>query len=143
MAIEASLPIGLDGTPLFTVASTSDVNFWTIINRSNSRWSHRNYSLAAKLNIHQFLTQERFSDSTVHIISALVYCHCFSIEDIVEWLGMESCSKQQLNHLLPIFHAILDSSFSQRILPIKSNMWLPYISPIISALADQNSSVVL
>ena len=32
VAIEVSLPIGLDGTPLFTVTSTSDVNFRTIIN---------------------------------------------------------------------------------------------------------------
>ena len=143
VAIEASLPIGLDGTPLFTAASTSDVDFRTIINRSNSRWSHRTHSLAAELDIRQFLTKDRFSDSTVRIISALVYRHCFSIEDIVEWLGTESCSRRQINHLLPIFHAIFDSSLSQKTLPIKSNKWLPYISPIVNALADQNSSVVL
>jgi nucleolar pre-ribosomal-associated protein 1 len=143
VAIEASLPIGLDGTPLFTAASTSEVDFRTIINRSNSRWSHRTHSLAAELDIRQFLIQDRFSDSTVRIISALVYRQCFSIEDIVEWLGTEGCSRRQLNHLLPIFHAVLDSSLSQRTLPIKSNMWLLYIPPIVNALADQNSSVVL
>ena len=144
VAIEASLPIGLDGSPLFTTAdSTSEVDFRTIINRSNSRWSHRTPSLAAELDIRQFLIQERFSDSTVRIISALVYRRCFSIEDIVEWLGTESCSRRQINHLVPIFYAILDSSLSQRTLLIKSNMWLPYISPIVSALADQKGSVVL
>ena len=143
VAIEASLPIGLNGTPLFTAAFTGDVDFRTIINRSNSRWSHRTHSLATKLDIRQFFIQERFSDSTVRIISALVYRHCFSIEDIVEWLGTEGCSRRQINHLLPIFHAILDSSLSQRTLPIKSNLWLPYISPIVNALADQKSSILL
>lgn len=143
VAIEASLPIGLDGSPLFTAASTSEVDFRTIINRSNARWSHRTNSLGAELDIRQFLNQDRFSDSTVRIISALVYRRCFSIEDIVEWLGAESCSRRQINHLLPIFHAILDSSLSQTTLLIKSNMWLPYIPPIVSALADQNSSIVL
>ena len=143
VAIEASLPIGLDGSPLFTASSTSEVDFRTIINRSNSRWSHRTHSLAAELDIRQFLIQDRFFDSTVRIISALVYRRCFSIEDIVEWLGTESCSRRQINHLLPIFHAVLDSSFSQRTLLVKSNMWLPYISPIVSSMTDQNSSVVL
>jgi nucleolar pre-ribosomal-associated protein 1 len=143
VAIEASLPIGLDGTPLFTAASPSEVDFRTIINRSNSRWSHRTHSLAAELDMRQFLIQDRFSDSTVRIISALVYRQCFSIEDIVEWLGTESCSRRQINHLLPIFHAVLDSSLSQMTLLIKGNIWLPYISPIVRALADQNSSVVL
>ena len=143
VAIEASLPIGLDGSPLFTAAgSTSEVDFRTIINRSNSRWSHRTHSLAAELDIRQFLIQDKFSDSTVRIISALVYRQCFSTEDIVEWLSAESCSQRQINHLLPIFHAVLDSSLSQRTSPIKSNMWLPYISPIVNALADQNSSVL-
>jgi nucleolar pre-ribosomal-associated protein 1 len=141
VAIESSLPIGLDGSPLFTAASTSEVDFRTIVNRSSSRWSHRTYSLAAEFDIRQFLIQDRFSDSTVRIISALVYRRCFSIEDIVEWLGTESCSQRQINHLLPIFHAVLDSSLST--LPIKGNMWLPFISPMVNALADQNSSVVL
>jgi nucleolar pre-ribosomal-associated protein 1 len=146
VAIEASLPIGLDGSPLFsTAASTSEVDFRTIINRSNARWSHRTHSLAGELDIRQFLNQDRFSDSTVRIISALVYCRCFSIEDIVEWLGAESCSRRQIDHLLPIFHAVLDSfSLSQMTLLIKKSItWLPYISPIVRALADQNSSVVL
>ena len=143
VAIESSLPIGLDGSPLFTAASTSEVDFRTIVNRSNSRWSHRTHSLAAELDIRQFLIQDRFSDSTVRIISALVYRRCVSIEDIIEWLGSESCSRRQINHLLPIFHAVLDSSLSQMTLPIKCNIWLPFISPIVSALADQNSSVVL
>ena len=143
VAIEASLPIGLDGSPLFTTVSTSEADFQTIINRSNSRWSRRTHSLAAELDIRQFLFQDRFSDSTVRIISALVYRQCFSIEDIVEWLGTESCSRRQINHLLPIFLALLDSSLSQRTPPIKSNMWLPHISPILSALAGQSSSVVL
>ena len=142
-AIEASLPIGLDGSPLLTATSTSEVDFRTIINRSNSRWSHRTHSLGAELDIRQFLIQGRFSDSTVRIISALVYRQCFSTEIIVEWLGAESCSQRQINHLLRIFHAILDSSLPQVTLLIKSNVWLPYISRIVSALADQNSSVVL
>ena len=143
VAIEASLPIGLDGSPLFTAASTSEIDFRTIINRSNARWYHRTHTLGTELDIRQFLIQDRFSDSTVRIISALVYRQCFSIEDILEWLGAESCSRRQINHLLPIFHAILDSSLSQTTLHIKSNTWLPYISRIVSALADQNSSVVL
>ena len=143
VAIEASLPIGLDGSPLVTAASTSDVDFQTIISRSNTRWSQRTHSPAAELDIRQFLFQDRFSDSTVRIISALVYRQCFSIEDIVEWLGTESCSRRQINHLLPIFHAILDASLSQKTSLINSSIWLPYMSSIVSALADQNISVVL
>ena len=144
VAIEASLPIGLDGSPLLAAAaSTSEFDFRTIIDRSNTRWLHRTHSLSADLDIRQFLIQDKFSDSTVRIISALVYRQCFSIDDLVEWLGTESCSRRQINHLVPIFHAVLDSSLSQRTLPIKSNVWLPYISQIVSALADQNSSVVL
>lgn len=142
MAIEASLPIGLDGSPLLAAASIGkdEVELLTIISRSNTRWSHRTYSLSAELDICQFLTQDWFSDSTIRIISALVYRRCFSIEDIVKWLGTESCSRRQINHLIPIFHAVLDSEpLSQTI----SSMLLPFISPIVSTLADQNVSVVL
>ena len=136
IAIEASLLIGLDGSPL-----SSEVDFVTIISRADARWSHRTHSLTAELDIRQFLNQDRFSDSTVCIISALVYRQCFSNEHIVEWLGTESCSRRQISHLLPIFHAVLDSSHPQ--LFIKSSMWLPYISSIVGTLADQNISVVL
>jgi nucleolar pre-ribosomal-associated protein 1 len=59
VAIEASLPIGLDGSPLYT-ASAIEVKFRTIVNRSNSRWPHRTRSLAAELNMRQFLVQNRF-----------------------------------------------------------------------------------
>jgi nucleolar pre-ribosomal-associated protein 1 len=139
VAIEASLPIGLDGAPLFT-ATSSEVDFATIISRANARWSHRSNSLAAKLDIRQFLNQDKFSDSTVRIISALVYRQCFSNEDIVEWLGTACCSRRQINHLLVIFHAVLDSSLASF---IKGSIWLPYISPITITLADQNISAVL
>ncbi|KAF8812641.1 hypothetical protein BYT27DRAFT_7159048 [Phlegmacium glaucopus] len=139
IAIEASLPIGLDGSPLFTTTS-NEVDFVTVINRANTRWSHRTHTLAAELDIRQFLNQDKWSDSTVRIISALVYRQC---ESVVEWLGTESCSRRQIYHLLPIFHAVLDSSLSQVTSSIKSSVWLPYISPIVSVLADQNISVVL
>ena len=95
MAIEV-LPIGLDGPPLFTTFSTSEVDFRTIINCSNDRWSHRTHSLGAELDICQFLIQDRFSDSTVRIVSALVYRQCFSIEDVVKWLCAESRSRRQI-----------------------------------------------
>ena len=142
MAIEASLPIGLNGSPLLAAASISEgeVDFRTIISRSNTRWSHRTYSLSAELDISQFLTQDWFHDSTVRIISALVYRRCFSPKDIVEWLGTESCSRRQINHLIPIFHAVLDS---EPLSQMTSSMWLPFISPIVSTLADQNVSVML
>lgn len=140
VAIEASLPIGLDGSFLLTTTS-NEVDFMTITNRAKARWSHRTQSLAFELDIRHFLHQDKFSDSTVRIISALVYRRCFLGENIVEWLGTESCSRRQINHLLPIFHAVLDSRLPQMI--SSSIMWLPYISPIVSALADQNFSVVL
>jgi nucleolar pre-ribosomal-associated protein 1 len=144
VAIEAPLPIGLDGSPLFTPSTSEDeVDFWSIISQSNTRWSHRTRSLAIELDIRQFLSQDRFSDSTVRIISALVYRQCFSIKDIIEWLGTESCSRRQIIHLLPIFHAVLDSSLPQMTSLMKSNVWLPYISPIVRTLADQSISVVL
>lgn len=142
VAIEVSLPIGLDGSPLFTV-TPNEVDFVTIISRARVRWSHRTHSLAAALDICQFLNQDKFSDSTARIISALVYRRCFSIDDIVEWLSTENCSRRKISHLLPIFNAVLDSSLSQITSFIKSNIWLPYIPPILGALADQNISVVL
>ena len=141
IAIEASLPIGLDGSPLST--TSNGVDFVSIINRANAHWSYRTHSLAAELDIRQFLNQDRFSDSTVRIVSALVYRQCFSNEYIVEWLGTENCSRREINHLLPIFHAVFDSSLSHMTSFIKSSMWVPYISPIVSTLADQNISIAL
>lgn len=142
VAIEASLPVGLDGSPLFT-ATSDEGDFVTIMGHANVRWSNRTHFLATGLDIRQFLNQDKFSDSTVRIISALVYRQCFSIENIVEWLGSKSCSRQQIDHLLPIFHALLDSSLSQMTSFITSSIWLPYIPPMISTVADQNISIVL
>ncbi|KAF8164735.1 ribosome 60S biogenesis N-terminal-domain-containing protein [Crassisporium funariophilum] len=138
VAVETSMPVGLDGFSLPTVSS-GDVDVVTMIRQSKARWSRRTNPLSSEIEIRQFLTQEEFSDSTVKIISGLLYRRCLSDELFLDWLKSTDCSRRNTEHLLYIFHAFLDSSSSQGNRE-SGGIWLPFMPRIVKAVADESLS---
>ena len=134
IAVEATLPIGLDGCPSFS-SSSEPV---TVIRRAESRWSQRCCGIKANIDVQPFLSQGTFSDSTAKIISCLVYQQPSSRLALMDWLTSDRTSQHEPCHLVPILHALFDSCSQDAaaIANVPSNTWLPFIMKIVQAIAD-------
>ncbi|KAJ3506576.1 hypothetical protein NLJ89_g6794 [Agrocybe chaxingu] len=130
-SLEATLPIGLDG---FSPPNASS-DLVVMVKRSQTRWAHRSRAAKVDLDIRQFLTQTTFSEATVRIISALLYCRPVSREIFAQWAASEDCLRRDINLLLPIIHAFLDSAPTGQ--TVKYEIWAPLLPRILDVLVDK------
>lgn len=137
IAVEATLPIGLDGCPS-SLASSSSSDLITVIKRAESRWSQRSNGAKANIDSHPFLSQETFSDSTAKIISCLVYQQPSSRLAVMEWLKSGRSSQHEPRHLVPILNAFFDSSSQDTtaVASVPSKTWLPFMWKIVQTIAN-------
>ncbi|KAF8185167.1 ribosome 60S biogenesis N-terminal-domain-containing protein [Pholiota molesta] len=138
IAIEASLPVSLDGHS--PVSTSSPSGLITIIKRAESRWARRNQVVGVDIDIRPFLMQDALSDSTAKIISCLLYQQPSSHQALVDWLNPESLRKHDARYLVPILYAFVDSSTPGRMptSSAKTDVWLPLMSKIVQVIADVN-----
>jgi nucleolar pre-ribosomal-associated protein 1 len=138
IAIEASLPVSLDGHS--PVSTSSPSGLITVIKRAESRWARRNQVVGVDIDIRPFLMQDAFSDSTAKIISCLLYRQPSSHQALVDWLNPESLRKHDARYLVPILYAFVDSSTPGRMpaSAVKADVWLPFMSKIVQVIADVN-----
>ncbi|CAA7269153.1 unnamed protein product [Cyclocybe aegerita] len=130
ISLEATLPIGLDG---FSPPSAPS-DLVVVVKRSQTRWAHRSRAAKIDLDIRQFLMQTTFSEATVRIISALLYCRPVSREIFVQWVASEDCLRRDINLLLPIIHAFLDSAPLGQ--TVKYEIWAPLLPRIVNVLVN-------
>ncbi|KJA21610.1 hypothetical protein HYPSUDRAFT_87850 [Hypholoma sublateritium FD-334 SS-4] len=137
IAVEAALPIGLDGC-LFSLAYSSSSDSVTVVRRAESRWSQRGNGAKANIDIHPFLNQGTFSDFTAKIISCLVYQQPSSRLALMEWLKSDQSSQHEPRHLVPILNAFFDASSQDgtAIASVPSKTWLPFMAKIVQTIAD-------
>jgi len=138
LAIEASLPIGLDGCPPSSACS----DLVSVIRRSTNRWYRRGHR-QIDVDLHSLLTQPIFSDSTVKIITNQLYQLSTSSHKIVaEWLTSDRCSQRSSEHLIPVLHAFFDSGSYDRAFAstVKIDVWLPFIPRITHVIVDKDTS---
>jgi nucleolar pre-ribosomal-associated protein 1 len=138
LAIEASLPIGLDGCPpSFTCTDLVQVIRW-----STTRWRRRGYR-PIEVDLHALLTQPTFSESTVKIITSQLYqLSAASRKSIAEWLTSDHCSQRSSEHLIPILHAFLDSGSCDGAFAstFGIDFCLPFIHRITSLIVNKGVS---
>jgi len=136
MAVQATLPVGVDGCP--SSVSSFSANIEDVIQRSETRWSRRLRSTKIDLDLHTFLTQKTISHSTVKIISGLIYQRSYSSTVLSDWLRSSQCQALDAEYLLPILHALLDSS-DTTVLALPIDIWLPFVAACVKVLASASS----
>ncbi|KAF9558394.1 hypothetical protein CPC08DRAFT_639060 [Agrocybe pediades] len=135
MAVEATLPIGVDSCPPSNpVGEGKD-----IIRRSETRWTRRLQSSKIDLDLRTFLYQTTISQSIVKIVAGLIYRRSYSRPVLDEWLQSPACLAQEPQYLLPILHAFLDSSdAAESSLP--TDTWAPFIPICVKALVSAHAT---
>ena len=138
LAIEASLPIGLDGCPpSFTCTDLVQVIRW-----STTRWYRRGHR-PTEVDLRALLTQPTFSESTVKIITCQLYqLSTASRKSIAEWLTSDLCSQRSSEHLIPILHAFFDSGSCDGafVCTFGIDFCLPFIHRITSLIVNEGVS---
>ena len=134
LAIEASLPIGLDGFP----PSLTGTDLVQVIRRSTTRWCRRGYR-SLEIDLHTLLKQPTFSESTVKIITSQLYqLSTASRKSIVEWLTSDLCSQRSSEHLIPIFNAFFDCGGAPSTL--RTDIFVPFVHRVTSLSVDKDVS---
>ncbi|KIM48447.1 hypothetical protein M413DRAFT_16355 [Hebeloma cylindrosporum] len=135
LAMEASLPIGLDGCP----PSFTCTDLVQVIRRSTTRWCRKGHR-PIEVDLHALLTQPTFSESTVKIITSQLYQGSTASHKVIaEWLASDLCSQRSSEHLVPIFYAFFDSGSCDR-LALGVDFCLPFIHRITSLIVDKGVS---
>lgn len=139
VAIEASLPIGLDGCSVSsTISSSSDLV--GVTRRAVGRWTQHKRSLKVELDIRSFLQQPNFSKSTAKIVSGLMYRQSYSPDIFIEWFKTTECLQKNDECVIPIIHTLLDTSDFSQGSPVELDVWRPYIPKILGAITRSSSS---
>jgi len=135
LAIEASLPIGLDGLPpLFT-----GTDLVQVVRRSTTRWCRRGYR-SLEVDLHTLLKQPTFSESTVKIITSQLYqLSATSRKSIAEWLTSDFCSQRSSEHLIPIFYAFFDCDRTL-LSTLAIDIFVPFVHRVTSSIVDKGVS---
>ncbi|KAF9480206.1 hypothetical protein BDN70DRAFT_833085 [Pholiota conissans] len=140
VAVEASLPLSLDGR--LPVSTSNHMDVITLTKRAESRWARRHRAGREDIDIRLFLMQDAFSDATAKIISCLLYQQAASHQALVDWLQTERHMKQDARYLVPIYHALIDSLPSNELsmLSVKRDVWLSFIPKVVRMIADTELS---
>uniref|UniRef100_A0A8H8CE92 Nucleolar pre-ribosomal-associated protein 1 n=1 Tax=Psilocybe cubensis TaxID=181762 RepID=A0A8H8CE92_PSICU len=139
VAIEASLPIGVDGCSV--VPSSSDIV--DVTRRAVGRWTQHKRSLKIELDIRSFLSKGKFSTSTAKTVCGLMYRQPYPHDIFIDWFKTADCLQMDDECSIPIIHAFLDSSDFSAGSPVGLDVWQPYIPKFIAAIARSSSSAVL
>ncbi|KDR74243.1 hypothetical protein GALMADRAFT_250000 [Galerina marginata CBS 339.88] len=141
IAIEASLPMGLDGCLPLTSSSSTDMV--TVLRRSEARWAQRRRPVKVELDILSFLTQPTFSASIIKITCGLIYRQLYDPETFIQWLRSPNCCQRSAEELLPIVHAFLDSSDLSVNSSLEPDTWLHILPKIVMTITNQITPTVL
>ncbi|KAF5309185.1 hypothetical protein D9619_012740 [Psilocybe cf. subviscida] len=140
VAIDASVPIGIDGCP-GSLASPELAALPEVTGRVEARWSHRHHSVTSDLDVRPFLFQEIYHDSTIKIIVGLLHRQASSRRIVGEWLGTDNFLQRTAIHLVPIIHAFLESVHSRETTPpassVANTVWLSVIPGFVEVIADE------
>ena len=112
-AIEATIPIGLDGS--FVRSGDAEVDVVSVLKRSKMRWTRRSVPLPGDFQIQPFLTQETWTEATVKIVRGWLYKRASASDRgaFESWLGSQACLGRSNEQLVPVVHAWLDTTRSR------------------------------
>lgn len=140
IAIEASLPVCYDGAQLSAQGLEEETSIAALVRRAETRWSLHLDPLPAKIDVLQFLTKDTWSESTVKIISGLIYRRSFSQNTFISWLGSEDCSRRSPEHFVTVLRSFLETCRSLNAELLQVNLWVPHFTRLVKMVADERLS---
>lgn len=141
ISVGASLPVAADGGPLF-FDRLEDANIVSVTRRADLRWSRISEALPGEIDVSNFLTQDKWSRSTVEIITCLLKKSPPPEEQFLQWLGTEHCKHRSKDHYVNVLHAFLDSvsvhNGNSQVLA--DDIWTTHISRLFKILVNDTQS---
>ena len=112
-AIEATIPIGLDGS--FVRSGDAEVDIISVLKRSKMRWTRRSVALPGDFQIQPFLIQETWTEATTKIVRGWLYKRPSASNRgaFESWLGSQECLGRSNEQIIPVVHAWLDTTRSR------------------------------
>lgn len=130
IALEASLPVGLEGQ-----LPSADDSIISLIDQSSGRRLDRKGSLPAELRADPFLFQQRWTTSTVTIICGLLYRRLYTEDGFSKWLTSDRSTGRPTPLLAAVMHAYLDSAHAHAD-TLSGADWEPFFSRFIEVVMN-------
>ncbi|KAJ7044085.1 ribosome 60S biogenesis N-terminal-domain-containing protein [Mycena alexandri] len=133
--VDACVPVALSGRTLGDAA----VAMSSLFLQSDAAWSRRFHSIPASLDVRSLLFQEdAWSESTVKILSAILYQSGCTRDMFASWLGTDLAARRSAAHLSQILYAYLDSLDPQlnHASQPDSTTWIPHLSRLLGSVTD-------
>ncbi|KAJ7175823.1 ribosome 60S biogenesis N-terminal-domain-containing protein [Mycena filopes] len=127
--VDACVPVALSGRAL-GLASRS------LFHQSAAAWSRRFHTIPASLDVRSLLFQEdAWTESTVKILSAILYQSGCDSGLFSSWLATDSAACRSTPHMSQILHAYLDSLDPQSEQP-EPTTWISHLARLLDSVTD-------
>ncbi|KAF7346277.1 hypothetical protein MSAN_01854900 [Mycena sanguinolenta] len=138
--IDACIPVAVSGRTL----GHSGVSTSSLLMQCDTAWSSRFRLVPPSLDLQSFLFQDEiWSDSTISIITAVLYQSGCDPDTFSSWLTTDLTSRQSTAHLSQVLHAYLDSSDFRLVSQANISAWIPHLSRLLKSLIDEKTSSIL
>ncbi|KAJ7675860.1 ribosome 60S biogenesis N-terminal-domain-containing protein [Mycena polygramma] len=132
--IDACVPVALSGRTLGQTGTSTS----SLLMRSDAAWSNRFHSVPPSLDLQSLLFQEEWSESTVKILSAILYQSGSDSDVFASWLTTDLASRRTTAHLSRVLHAYLDSP--SQLDEADAAPWIPHLSRLLKSLTNEKST---
>jgi nucleolar pre-ribosomal-associated protein 1 len=140
--VDACVPVALSGRTL----GHPGVSTSSLLMRCDAAWSNRFHLVPGSLDLQSLLfREEAWSDSTIKILSAILYQSGCDSAIFSSWLTADSASRRSTAHLSQILYAYLDASDPQLDSTSQANAtaWIPHLSRLLRSSTDAKMTSVL
>ncbi|KAJ7095895.1 ribosome 60S biogenesis N-terminal-domain-containing protein [Mycena belliarum] len=134
--VEACIPVALAGRSL---RHADDISISPLLVQSAHAWSRRFHLAPESLDLRSLLFQEEsWSQSTVKIISAILYQSGCSINVFSSWLASDLSARRSTSDLAQVLRAYLDAPTLRSDGDIQADAmaWIPYLSRFLGSVTD-------
>ncbi|KAJ6508841.1 ribosome 60S biogenesis N-terminal-domain-containing protein [Mycena sanguinolenta] len=138
--IDACVPVAVSGRTL----GHPGVSTSSLLMQCDVAWSSRFRLVPPSLGLQSLLFQDEiWSDSTISIITAVLYQSGCDSDAFTSWLTTDLASCRSTAHLSQVLHAYLDSSDLRLGSQTNISAWVPHLSRLLKSLIDEKASSIL
>ncbi|KAJ6559224.1 ribosome 60S biogenesis N-terminal-domain-containing protein [Mycena vulgaris] len=138
--VDACIPVALSGR---TWGHADDISTSSLLMQCDTAWSRRFHQVPESLDLPSLLFQEPWSQSTIKIISAILYQSGCRYDVFYSWLGTD-LSLRSTAHLVQVVHAYLDAPDVRSDDTSRADaVWIPYLSRFLGSSIDENVTSTL
>ncbi|KAJ7250903.1 ribosome 60S biogenesis N-terminal-domain-containing protein [Mycena haematopus] len=137
--VNACVPVAVSGR----ILGHSGLSTSSLLTQCEAAWSNRFHLVPPSLDLQSLLFHEIWSDSTINIITAVLYQSGCDSDAFSSWLTTELASRRSTAHLSRVLHAYLDSSDLRLGSQTNNSAWIPHLSRLLKSLTDDKVSSIL